>query len=41
MNGRAFMVAPAVALILALAAGIGWLAWEGLLTLVRMITGGA
>lgn len=35
--GRAVMVAPAVALILVLTAGIGWLAGYGLLTLIGWI----
>lgn len=33
------MVAPAVLLIVALAAAVGWLAWEGLTAIIEFITG--
>lgn len=34
MFWRAVIVAPAVLLILALAAGIAWMAWEGLTAII-------
>jgi len=39
MTGRLLMALPAVMLILALAAGIAWMAWEGLTAIIGWITG--
>jgi len=39
MIGLRLMVLSAVLLIVALAAAIGWLAWEGLTAIIDFITG--